>query len=53
VGECQETYSGSWADNYNGSRHSSQGSAALKEAVQIDDTTALGGDEEGRIVRHS
>jgi hypothetical protein len=37
MGECQETHSGPWCFDLNGSWHSPQGSAALKKVDQLSD----------------
>jgi hypothetical protein len=47
VGECQETRSGPWRFNLNGSWHSTQGSAALNKIGQLSDQNGLLWDEEG------
>jgi hypothetical protein len=40
-GECQETHSGPWRFDLNGSWHSPQGSAALKKVSQLSDQNGL------------
>jgi hypothetical protein len=49
VGECQETHSGPWHFNLNGSWHSPQWSAALKKVGLLSDRNGLLWDEERAI----
>ncbi len=49
VGECQETRSGPWHFDLNGSWHSPQWSAALKKVGLLSDQNGLLWDEEGAL----